>query len=140
MEDRKEKLEFGVYEVFVQKTALDHHQHVGSVIAPSPDVALITARENFLRRDPAVNVWVVPRKSIYASPTDSDYLAREMDRRYREVSGYTENGRLWRMFKEENPDFDEMIRYFEEKEAERRKSLFLSDEKKESKRSELSRV
>lgn len=140
MGDPKEKLEYGVYEVFVQKTALDHHQHVGSVIAPSPDMALITARENFLRRDPAVNLWVVPRESIYATPYEGDYLTREMDRRYREVSGYTENGRLWRMFKEENPDFDEMIRYFEEKEAERRKSILVSDGAKESKRPRRSRA
>lgn len=139
MEELEEKLEFGVYEVFVQKSALDHHQHVGSVIAPSPDVALITARENFLRRDPAVNLWVVPRESIHAAPSEGDYFARELDRRYREVSGYSENGRLWKMFKEGNPDFDEMIRYFEEKEAERRKSLLVSDGEKDSGRSRRGR-
>lgn len=139
MEDREERLEFGVYEVFVQKTRLDHHQHVGSVVAPSPDVALITARENFLRRDPAVNLWVVPRESIYATPYEGDYFARELDRRYREVSGYSENGRLWKMFKEENPDFDEMIRFVEAKEAERRKSLFVSDREQDSRRSQRSR-
>lgn len=139
MEDREEKLEFGVYEVFVQKTALDHHQHVGSVVAPSPDVALITARENFLRRDPAVNLWVVPRESIYATPYEGDYFARELDRRYREVSGYSENGRLWKMFKEESPDFDEMNRYFAEKEAERRKTLLVTDGEKDSRRSRRSR-
>jgi ring-1,2-phenylacetyl-CoA epoxidase subunit PaaB len=138
MEKREEKRAFDVYEVFVQKTALDHHRHVGSVVAPSPDVALITARENFLRRDPAVNLWVVPRDAIYAAPREGDFFARELDRRYREVSGYSENGRLWKMFKEENPDFEEMIRYFEAKEAERRRSLLISEGEQESRGSRRS--
>jgi ring-1,2-phenylacetyl-CoA epoxidase subunit PaaB len=47
------------YEVFVQYDHLAHHQHVGSVLAASPDIALQLARENFLRRDKAVNIWVV---------------------------------------------------------------------------------
>jgi ring-1,2-phenylacetyl-CoA epoxidase subunit PaaB len=103
--------EYGVYEVFVQKTQMDHHVHVGSLLAPSPELALQTARENFLRRDRAVNLWVVPREHVYATPYEGDFFAREMDRKYREVAGYTENGRLWRMFKERALDLEDIVRH-----------------------------
>ncbi|WP_124726819.1 phenylacetic acid degradation protein [Staphylospora marina] len=106
-----EKPVFEAYEVFVQKSHMDHHVHVGSLIAPSPEVALQTARENYLRRDKAVNIWVVPQSQIFAAPYDDDFLSRELDRRYREVAGYTENGRLWRMFKEKEITIEEIVRY-----------------------------
>ncbi|WP_091839468.1 phenylacetic acid degradation protein [Marininema halotolerans] len=102
---------FGVFEVFVQKTQADFHTHVGSVVAPSPDVALMNARENFLRRDLGVNLWVVPRQCVTATPYDSegDWFAREFDRKYREAGGYPENGRLWKMYKEKVLQLEEIV-------------------------------
>ncbi|WP_245739719.1 phenylacetic acid degradation protein [Thermoflavimicrobium dichotomicum] len=108
------KVEYGVYEVFVQKSHADHHVHVGSLMAPSPDLAMQLARENFLRRDSAVNLWIVPREYIYTTPYSSDFFAREMDRKYREVGGYTENGRLWRLFKEKTLTMEEIVSHIEE--------------------------
>lgn len=106
------KVEFDVYEVFVQKSSADHHVHVGSLVAPTPDLALQNARENFLRRDKAINIWVVPRKAITASDEQgNDFLSREFDRKYREVAGYTENGRLWRMFKERAMMIEEIVEH-----------------------------
>ncbi|WP_309867461.1 phenylacetic acid degradation protein [Desmospora profundinema] len=110
MTETKKPLEYDVFEVFVQKTHADSHIHVGSVVAPSPDVALHTARENFLRRDPAVNLWIVPRNHVYSTPyEDSDFFAREMDRKYREVGGYAENGRLWKMYRERAIKLEEIV-------------------------------
>lgn len=105
---------FCVYEVFIQRNHAENHVHVGSLDAPSPDIALQTARENFTRRDPAVNIWVVPRNQVTATQYEKGLLSREMDRSYREVNGYTENGRLWRMFKEKAMTLDEMIRFVED--------------------------
>ncbi|MFC4075888.1 phenylacetic acid degradation protein [Salinithrix halophila] len=108
--DKRIQEEYDVFEVFVQKTQADYHVHVGSVVAPSPDVALQTARENFLRRDQGVNIWVVPRGHVYATPYDDpDWFAREMDRKYREPSGYPENGRLWRMYRERALKLEEIV-------------------------------
>lgn len=107
------QVEYEIYEVFVQKTQADHHVHVGSLVAPSPDVAIQTARENFLRREKAVNIWVVPRQQVTATSYEPEFFAREMDRKYREVAGYTENGRLWRMFKEKAITLDEMVAFVE---------------------------
>lgn len=107
----REQVEYDVFEVFVQKTQADYHVHVGSVVAPSPDMALQTARENFLRRESGVNIWVVPRQEVFATPyEDPDYFARETDRKYREVGGYSENGRLWKMYKEKAMELEDIIR------------------------------
>lgn len=95
-----EKSEYHIYEVFVQRTHLDHHAHVGSLLAPTADVAVQLARENFLRREQAVNLWIVPREQITAASDHDAWFGREFARSYREVGGYTENGRLWRLFKE----------------------------------------
>jgi ring-1,2-phenylacetyl-CoA epoxidase subunit PaaB len=109
----KKRSEYEVYEVFVRKAHGDPHQHVGSLLASSPDLALLMARENFLRRDHADSIWVVPRRQV-KSAEDASFLGREMDRKYREVAGYTENGRLWRMFKGKALTLEEIIAYVEE--------------------------
>jgi len=106
------KTDYEVFEVFVQRTHADHHVHVGSLVAPSPDMALQTARENFLRREKAINVWVVPRSQVTESAEQgTEFLSRELDRKYREVSGYIENGRLWRLFKEKAMTIEEIVEY-----------------------------
>ncbi|SDC41544.1 ring-1,2-phenylacetyl-CoA epoxidase subunit PaaB [Melghirimyces thermohalophilus] len=107
MADRRE---YEVFEVFVRKKKTDAHVHVGSLNAPSPDIALTTARENFLRRENAVNLWVVPRGEIHETPCDEgDWFARELDRKYREVSGYSENGRLWKTYRERALYLEEIV-------------------------------
>ncbi|MGA8942462.1 MAG: phenylacetic acid degradation protein [Thermoactinomyces sp.] len=124
------KNDFEVFEVFVQETHLDSHIHVGSLVAASPELAMQVARENFLRRDQAVNLWVVPRNRITATSYESPFFSREMDKKYREVSGYTENGRLWRLFKERDMDIEEIVAHvretsnsaIKEKKLERRES------------------
>jgi ring-1,2-phenylacetyl-CoA epoxidase subunit PaaB len=97
----------------MRRAHIDPQVHVGSLLAPSPDVALILARENFMRRDSAVSIWVVPSKQITEATNDSNFFSREMDRKYREVAGYTENGRLWRMFKEKALTLEEIVAYVE---------------------------
>ncbi|HEY8347055.1 MAG TPA: phenylacetic acid degradation protein [Symbiobacteriaceae bacterium] len=93
--------EFRVFEVFVQKDHLSPHVWVGSVDAGSPEDALIMAREGFLRRDPAVSIWVVPSDAIYGTDyQDRDFFARETDKEYRLVSAYApENAERWRKYK-----------------------------------------
>lgn len=92
---------YDVYEVFVQYQVLDHHQHVGSLLAPSADVALHLARENFLRRDQAVNIWVVKKSEIFSSAGEPDaFFASELDHSYRRVDGYSDNARRWKAFKQ----------------------------------------
>lgn len=103
-----------VYEVFIRKDHLDPLIHVGSLLAPTDELALQLARENFARRDSILDLWVVSRSHIHSSVQDA-FHSREMDRSYREVSGYTENGRLWRMFKEKAISLEEIVQYVEQK-------------------------
>ncbi|WP_367307045.1 phenylacetic acid degradation protein [Alicyclobacillus acidocaldarius] len=100
---------YDVYEIFVQASDLDPHVHVGSLLAPSPEWALQLARENFLRRADAVSVWAVRRGDVHATPDDPDWFAREFDRKYRDVSGYSDNARRWKRFKAQAMNIDDVI-------------------------------
>ena len=81
--------EWELWEVFQQVRRGEHHQHVGAVHAPDPEMALVLAKENFVRRGQAVNLWVVPASCIFAtSYEDSDIFQQGSDKSYREVWGY----------------------------------------------------
>ncbi|WP_258111781.1 phenylacetic acid degradation protein [Alicyclobacillus sp. SP_1] len=102
--------EYGAYEVFVQRTHQDAHVHVGSLLASDVSMAILLARENFLRRDEAVSLWVVPRTAVASvGGEDVDFFAREFDRSYREVSGYADNALRWKEFKSRALSLDEVI-------------------------------
>lgn len=88
-----------VYEVFIQRRHGEHHVHVGSLLAANAELALLHAKENFLRRDPCVNIWVVARDDIAAtSYEDADIFARELNRDYRNPSGYRHHTKKWREY------------------------------------------
>lgn len=81
--------EWKVYEVFQQERRGEHHQHVGSLHAPDPEIALVLAKENFARRGRCVNLWVVPAEAIHASAyEDADVFEHTTDRNYREPAGF----------------------------------------------------
>lgn len=102
---------YEVYEVFVQRNELTHHAHVGSVVAPSPDIALLVARENFLRRETAVSLWVAPQRHVYASSHDDrDFFAnQELDKAYRDVRGYADNAYKWKALKAQPMTIDDVV-------------------------------
>lgn len=110
-EDYQDTVHYDVYEVFVQRDILAHHVHVGSVVAPSPELALQVARESFLRREQAVNIWVALQNNIHAtSYTDADALVNQsLDKSYREVAGYSENAQKWKRFKEKSITIDDLV-------------------------------
>ena len=39
-------------------------QYQFSLLAPNEDMALVLAQENFMRREPVVDIWIVNRKHI----------------------------------------------------------------------------
>lgn len=100
-----------IYEVFIQPA---HHrplEHAGSVVAATPDMALILARENFLRRGEAVALYVVRRDHLHGVTvgSDPDFFARELDRSYREASGYPENARTWQRYRRKALTLEELV-------------------------------
>ncbi|HVL64585.1 MAG TPA: hypothetical protein VM573_05370 [Actinomycetota bacterium] len=76
-----------VYEVFRRHGHKDPFEHCGAVIAPDPDMALIMAKECFLRRGEGEHLWVARRSDIH-SFKDESLLEPTGDKSYRFASGY----------------------------------------------------
>ncbi len=77
------------YEVFVQRTRGGHAQHVGSLHAPDPNLALVLAKEQYARRSQCVALWVVPTEAIlWTSADEEDLFQPATDKSYREPQGY----------------------------------------------------
>jgi ring-1,2-phenylacetyl-CoA epoxidase subunit PaaB len=73
------------FEVFLQVQEGQPHRHVGSVRAPTPELALDAAVAVFGRRDLHVSVWVVDRRDLhgreYAPLAEVQRMARTEYRR-----------------------------------------------------------
>jgi len=52
------------FEVFLQEAPEDPHRHAGSVHAPDAELALLNARDVFVRRPECSSLWVAPASSI----------------------------------------------------------------------------
>jgi ring-1,2-phenylacetyl-CoA epoxidase subunit PaaB len=88
------------YEVFHQKSRGMHHTHVGCVHAPSSEMALLFAKEQYARRMKCVNLWVVRTAHVHAtSYDDADMFEPATDKSYREAFGY-KNKHLIQQFQE----------------------------------------
>lgn len=84
-----------IFAVFRQDTKNDPHVHVGDVHATDPEMALVLAKEQFARRDPCVNLWVVPYTSIGATAyDDADMFEPATDKSYRFGGSYREQQRI----------------------------------------------
>lgn len=107
---------YEVFEVFIQGNTLANHIHVGSVVAPSPELALQVARESFLRRESAISIWVVKQAHIHhTSYEEKDFfLNKELDKSYRDVAGYADNARRWKRFKEQAMTIEDVVRDMQE--------------------------
>jgi len=86
-----------IYAVFRQDTKNDPHVHVGEVQAPDAEMALVLAKEQFARRDPCVNLWVVSFRDIVATAyADADLFEPATDKSYRFGGSYREQQRIMR--------------------------------------------
>ena len=72
--------------VFLQERANTSHQYVGSVHAPDAEMALLNARDVFVRRPNCVSLWVVPAEAILMKTAEE--LAHDLaDAHTRESAG-----------------------------------------------------
>lgn len=76
-----------IYEVFRRSGHKDPFEHAGAVIAPDPDMALMMAKECFVRRREGDHLWVVRRNDVY-SFKDESILEIAADKSYRFASAY----------------------------------------------------
>ncbi|WLD94122.1 1,2-phenylacetyl-CoA epoxidase subunit PaaB [Alkalihalobacillus sp. AL-G] len=93
---------YSVYEVFSKKTDKAPLQHQFSLLAPNKEMALIMARENFFRREPVADIWVVKREDIRTmTQEEREMLKRLNDKDYRETKGYGYLKKKWRNYQQE---------------------------------------
>ena len=76
-----------VFEVFRRSGHKEPFEHCGAVIAPDPEMALLTAKECFLRRREGNHLWVARRSDIH-SFSDESLLEVAGDKSYRFNEGY----------------------------------------------------
>jgi ring-1,2-phenylacetyl-CoA epoxidase subunit PaaB len=58
------------FEVFLQEKPGKPHQNVGSVHAPDAEIALLNARDVFVRRPECSSLWVAPAAAILAKTAE----------------------------------------------------------------------
>ncbi len=75
------------YEVFRRSGHKEPFEHCGTVTAPDPDMALVMAKECFLRRQEGQHLWVVRCHDIH-SFSDESLLELAADKSYRFASAY----------------------------------------------------
>ena len=81
--------QFQTFEVFVQSKTGGHHAHVGSVHAPTPEMAMSYAKEQYGRRGQTLNIWIVETANIHVlDQSDSDFFETVPEKGYREVAAY----------------------------------------------------
>lgn len=90
---------YEVYEVFAQAPGRIH-VHVGSVLAPDRELALLLAKENHTRRGEVASLWVVRRADIAATaPADREMLQTRLEKSYRQPEYYRSTRQKWQRFK-----------------------------------------
>jgi ring-1,2-phenylacetyl-CoA epoxidase subunit PaaB len=75
------------YEVFRRAGHKNPFEHCGAVIASDPEMALLMAKECFLRRREGEHLWVTRRSDIH-SFEDESLLEIAADKSYRFAEAY----------------------------------------------------
>ena len=74
-----------VYEVFLKKQGKDEFRHVGSLEAANDELAVVLARENYVRRAEGELMWVVDRADVIVG--DEAFIAPNSDKPHRHNDG-----------------------------------------------------
>ncbi|TCP29254.1 ring-1,2-phenylacetyl-CoA epoxidase subunit PaaB [Scopulibacillus darangshiensis] len=88
------------FEVFSKKKEDGPLQYQFSLLAPNEEMAIVLAKENFFRREKAVDIWVVRRNAIRKLSQSEKESLKKLDKHYRETKGYADLNQRWRNFKE----------------------------------------
>jgi ring-1,2-phenylacetyl-CoA epoxidase subunit PaaB len=86
---------FQTYQVFHQKKRGDKHLFVGVVHAPSDELAMVFAKEQYGRRGETTNLWVVNTRHVLALEyEDADIFATTTEKLYRDPAGFKVNDKI----------------------------------------------
>lgn len=98
------------FEVFSRRKSATPLQHQFSLLAPNHEMALVMAKENFMRREAVEDLWVVRSDNISKiSEEDKEMLKRMDNKHYRETKGYGYLKKKWRHYEQEMLDEKEIM-------------------------------
>lgn len=105
---------YEVYEVFSKRSHKGDFQHQFSLLAPNAEMAFIMAQENFMRREPVVDIWVVKRSDIRRmKPEEREMVQRIDNKDYRLTKGYGYLRKKWRQYEQKMLDEKEILSWGE---------------------------
>ncbi|MGI9595355.1 MAG: hypothetical protein ACR2QK_04300 [Acidimicrobiales bacterium] len=73
------------YEVFLKKDGKDEYRHAGALDAANDELAMVLARECYVRRAEGDRIWLVDRANVIEA--DPDFLESNADKPHRHHSG-----------------------------------------------------
>jgi len=73
------------YEVFLKKDGKDEFRHAGSLEAADDELAVVLARETYLRRAEGDWAWLVDRADVVA--VEAEFVAPNADKPHRHNDG-----------------------------------------------------
>lgn len=73
------------YEVFLKKDGRDEFRHAGALDAANNELALVLARESYLRRAEGDRLWLVKRSDLIIA--DPDFVAPNSHKPHRHHDG-----------------------------------------------------
>lgn len=98
------------FEVFSKRTPSSPFQHQFSLLAPNAEMAMIMAQENFMRREPVADIWVVQREHIQGLTREEKVMLKRLDNKeYRETKGYGYLKKKWRYYHQKMFDEKEIL-------------------------------
>lgn len=74
-----------VYEVFLKKDGRDEFRHAGPMEAANDELALVLARESYLRRGEGDRLWLVRRDHVIVA--DDEFVRPNADKPHRHHDG-----------------------------------------------------
>jgi ring-1,2-phenylacetyl-CoA epoxidase subunit PaaB len=98
------------FEVFSKRTHTSPMQYQFSLLAPNEELALVMAQENFMRREPVVDIWVVKRSNVKKMTQEERETLQRIDNKdYRNTKGYGYLKKKWRHYEQEMLDEKEIM-------------------------------
>ncbi|WP_409270171.1 1,2-phenylacetyl-CoA epoxidase subunit PaaB [Neobacillus sp. SCS-31] len=98
------------YEVFSKRSDTSPIQYQFSLLAPNEELALVMAQENFMRREPVADIWVVKRSAIRKMTAEEKETLKRLDNKdYRNTKGYGYLKKKWRQYEQEMLDEKEIM-------------------------------
>jgi ring-1,2-phenylacetyl-CoA epoxidase subunit PaaB len=73
-------------------------------------MALVLAQENFMRREPVADIWIVNRKNIRKMDAEEKMTLSRLDNKdYRTTKGYGYLKKKWRQYEQQVLDEKEIL-------------------------------